>query len=125
MRGIRRRKDGRTCFIVARREAKEVNGGGAPVILDDTLPRVREGGGGRGSAMRVPLARGGSGAPVAASTAASSRSEHATGVTRGRVGVAAAQHVPLAAAWAGGVARALFDRRAPEIDRGPPVSRAR
>ena len=39
---------------------------------------------------------GGSGAPVAASTAASSRSEHATGVTRGRVGVASAQNVPRA-----------------------------
>lgn len=43
---------------------------------------------------------GGSGAPVAASTAASSRSEHATGVTRGRAGVASAQNVPLAGAGA-------------------------
>ena len=43
---------------------------------------------------------GGSGAPVAASTAASSRSEHATGVTRGRAGVASAQSVPLARAGA-------------------------
>jgi hypothetical protein len=102
--------------------------------------------------MRVPLARGKRRARCG---------EHGgfiavracNGVTRGRVGVAAAQHVPLAgagaaaarplpakyggfiavrackgrdaAAWAGGVARALFDRRAPEIDRGPPVSRAR
>src|SRR6185436_3192379 len=101
--------------------------------------------------MRMPLARGGSGAPVAASTAASSRYEDATGVTRGRPGVASAQNVPLAgagaaaarplpakygrfiavrarkerdvAAWAGGVARTLFDRAAPEIDRGSRVSR--
>ncbi len=43
---------------------------------------------------------GGSGAPVAASTAASSRSEHATGVTRGRAGLASAQNVPRARAGA-------------------------
>jgi hypothetical protein len=49
MRSIRRRKGGRTFFIVARREAKEVKGGGVPVILCDELPHVR----GRERGVRV------------------------------------------------------------------------
>jgi hypothetical protein len=84
MPSIRRRKGGRSCFTGARREIAEVKGGGVTVILGDELPHgaragarrdrcrasrraiasreratvvTREGGGGRGSAMRVPLAR--------------------------------------------------------------------
>ena len=41
MRSIRRRKGGRTCFIVAGRETPEVKGGGVPVILGDELAHVR------------------------------------------------------------------------------------
>ena len=178
-REIERRKRVRTCFIGGRREREEVKGGGVPVILGDELPpraRVgawrdrcgasrraiasreratgvtREGGGGVVVRDARATRAGGSGAPVAASTAASSRYEHATGVTRGRAGVASAQNVPLAgagaaaarplpakygrfiavrackgrdaAAWVGGVARARFDRRASEIDRGARVSHA-
>jgi hypothetical protein len=97
------------------------------VILGDRLPHVRggsvaralrrepasdsepracnardtrgRGAGGRDRDARATRA-GGSGAPVAASTAASSRSEHATGVTRGRAGVASALNVPRARAGA-------------------------
>src|SRR5688572_12047940 len=124
MRSIRRRKGERTFFIVGGREREEVKGGGVPVILGDELPHVRgwergvavaarvgerqrvasaatgvtREGGGRAVAVRDARATraGGSGAPVAASTAASSRSEHATGVTRGRAGEASALNVLLA-----------------------------
>jgi len=41
MRGIRRRKGVGSFFIVAGREAKEVKGGGVPVIRGDALPHVR------------------------------------------------------------------------------------
>ena len=104
-----------------------MKGGGVPVILGDELPHVRgrergarvaresasdsepracnardtrgRGAGGWDRDARATRA-GGSGAPVAASTAASSRSEHATGVTRGRAGVASALNVPRARAGA-------------------------
>ena len=42
MGSIRRRKGGRTFFIVGARETEEVKGGGVPVILGDELPHVRE-----------------------------------------------------------------------------------
>jgi hypothetical protein len=82
---------------------------GAAVACGGARQRVRRACNGRdaaraggGRAVRDARATraGGSGAPVAASTAASSRYEHATGVTRGRAGVASAQNVPLARAGA-------------------------
>jgi len=41
MRGIRRRKGGRSFFIVGARETEEVKGGGVLVIPGDELPHVR------------------------------------------------------------------------------------
>lgn len=41
MRSIRRRKGGRTCFIAGGHDAKEVKGGGVPVIVGDELPHMR------------------------------------------------------------------------------------
>lgn len=71
MRGIRRRKGGRTFFIDAGGEQKEVEGGGVLVILGDELRHVRgrqrdTRGRGRagGIAMRVPLARGEAARPL-------------------------------------------------------------
>ena len=65
-----------------------------------SVPLARAGGRGRVDAMHSPTSAGVSGAPVAASTARFARSEHAMGVTRGRVGAAGAQSVSLARAGA-------------------------
>jgi len=87
----------REAFYARRTSPPAGTGGGG---ARDALPHRRgRGAGGRGRDARATRA-GGSGAPVAASTAASPRSEHATGVTRGRAGVASALNVPRARAGA-------------------------